>query len=128
MTPASPFEVVLSSLVEALRLEKARLLAGDYSDLPKISERKAHYMALLDRHLCDPTQAPKIKPYIEEIEYVKVLAGENTKLLAAAKAGAHAAQKRIAMIKSRENMVGTYTEDGYKLRTHNSDVTREAVV
>lgn len=128
MTPASPFEVVLSSLVEALRLEKARLLEGAYADLPKISERKAHYMALLDQYLSDRAQASKIKPYIDEIEYIKLLAGENAKLLAAAKAGANAAQKRIAMIKSRENMVGTYTEDGYKLRTHDSDVTREAVV
>ena len=127
MDPATPIEVLLSSLIEALKIEKDRLLAGDYRDLPKIGERKAHYMAILDKHLAAPEAATRLKSHIGTIEAVKTAAQENAKLLAAAKAGAAAAQARLKRMASKETMVGAYTEGGHKLRTHDCEVTRQKI-
>lgn len=127
MDPATPIEVLLSSLVEALKIEKARLLAGDYQDLPKISERKAHYMAILDQHLSAPDAAVRMKSHFKTIEAIKTAAQENAKLLASAKAGVVAAQARLKRMASKESMVGAYTQDGAKLRTHDFEVTRQKI-
>lgn len=125
MDQATPIEVLFASLIEALKIEKDRLLAGDYKDLPKIGERKAHYMALLDQRLADPNAAASLKSHIKTIEHIKLMAQENAKLLAAAKAGTAAAQARLKRMASRESMVGAYTQDGEKLRTHDFEVTRQ---
>lgn len=125
MDPATPIEVLFSSLIEALTIEKDRLLAGDYKDLPKIGERKAYYMELLDQRIADPNAAASLKSHIKTVEKIQIMAQENAKLLAAAKAGAAAAQARIKRMASRESMVGAYTEDGQKLRTHDFEVTRQ---
>lgn len=127
MQPTPPIEVVLSSLIEALSIEKERLLAGDYADLPKISERKAHYMSILDRYLNDPATVSHVKAHIRDIEIVKTAAQENEKLLIAAKAGAVAAQNRLTRMANKETMVGAYTAEGDKLRTHDSEVTRQKI-
>ena len=127
MDPATPIEVLLSSLIEALKIEKDRLLAGDYRDLPKIGERKAHYMAILDQHLASPHAAANLKSHIRTIEAIKTTAQENAKLLAAAKAGAAAAQARLKRMATKETMVGAYTEGGQKLRTHDCEVTRQKI-
>ncbi len=124
MDPATPIEVLFSSLTEALTLEKDRLLAGDYKDLPKIAERKAHYMAILERRLAAPDAARIFKSHLGTIEYIRTTAQENAKLLASAKAGAAAAQARLRRMANRETMVGAYTHDGEKLRTHDFEVTR----
>lgn len=125
MDTATPIEVVFSSLIEALTIEKERLLSGDYKDLPKIGERKAYYMAALDQRIADPNAAASLKSHIGTIERIKLMAQENAKLLAAAKAGVAAAQTRIKRMASRESMVGAYTEDGQKLRTHDFEITRQ---
>lgn len=127
MDPATPIEVLFSSLIEALTIEKDRLLAGDYKDLPKIGERKAYYMGLLDQRIADPNAAASLKSHIRTVEKIQIMAQENAKLLAAAKAGAAAAQARIKRMASRESMVGAYTEDGQKLRTHDFEVTRQKI-
>lgn len=127
MQPTPPFEVVLTTLIEALKIEKERLLDGNHADLAKISERKAYYMSILDRYLNDPSTLPILKTRIHDIERIKTAAQENEKLLLAAKAGAVAAQQRLKRMTAKETMVGAYTADGAKLRTHDSEVTRQKI-
>lgn len=125
MDPATPIEVVFSSLIEALKIEKDRLLAGDYADLPKIAERKAHYMGVLEARLAAPDAAHMLKSHFKTVEFIRTGAQENAKLLASAKAGATAAKARLRRMANRETMVGAYTHEGEKLRTHDFEVTRQ---
>ena len=124
MNQTAPVEVLLSSIVDALTLEKSRLLAGHYTDLPKITERKLHYLKALEDHLSAPDARANITPFINDIEFVKNMARENETLLAAAKNATNAAKSRIQKLNDRAQNVGAYTVDGAKLRTHDAGVTR----
>lgn len=117
-------DVAISKLVELLTLEKSRLLAGSYDGFPELSEQKQYYLSILTGYIQDPVANKNLKPYGRAIEQIKALANENEALLKAAKNGINAAQTRLKKIMNRESLVGAYTEDGHKLRTHDSVVTR----
>ncbi len=127
MTPLPPAEVLIKSTIDALNIERARVLAGDFNDLPKLTERKLHYLSLLQTYMNDPASGPSLKPFVGDIEFIKKLAQENEKLIASARAGLTAAKNRLNNLKNREQRVGTYTEDGAKLGAHDANVTRRII-
>lgn len=124
MQSKTPLKVILSSLADALKLEKKRILAGDFGDMPKIAERKIHYLSALDPYLTQPALRSEIAPFLDRVSRIKKMASENETLLQAAKNGVNSAKFRIKTMTDRVNNVGAYTANGEKLRTHNSCVTR----
>ena len=117
-------DAAINKLVELLTLEKSRLLSGSYDGFPEIAQQKEYFLSILTGYIQDPVASKSLKPYAKSIEQIKALANENEALLQAAKNGINAAQTRLQKIMTRESLVGAYTAEGEKLRTHDSVVTR----
>lgn len=126
MTQTPPLNQTVTALTETLLEEKKQLLKGVFDDLPSINKKKSHYMALLESAFT--TESPQIlSAYKEKLSRIAKLSKENEKLLSAAKSGTNAAITRIRSLLDREKTVGTYTQSGYKLQTHDAGVTREKI-
>ena len=124
MNSTLPLDDVIDKLVKTLRYEKQQLLSGAYAELSAISNTKSQYLASLDAHVSSLTHDSNLARYAAKIAEVKKLANENEMLLQSAKSGVTAAQIRLNTITNSENMVGTYTQDGDKLRTQDAAITR----
>lgn len=124
MTSVPSIDAAISKLIELLTLEKSRLLGGSYVDMPEITKQKQFYLSVLTDYIQNPMHAAALKRFSNAIEEIKSLANENETLLKAARTGVKTAQARLKAIVTRESLVGAYTADGSKLRTHDCGVTR----
>ncbi len=127
MEPTPPFDLTLSRLIKILKYEKEQLLLGAYGELAAISKTKRQYIEILDAHESSLHGDSAIARYAAGIDAVKKLAKENETLLKSAQSGVVAAQTRIEAINNSESMVGTYTQEGDKLRTRDAAVTRRKI-
>jgi len=125
MAAMSTFSEILDNLIDALDEEKRALLAGAYEALPEIMEKKQRFSSLLDGQLENHNDASLAESGKARIEKIQSLSGANEKLLLAAKTGAQSAKARIEKIMNRENMVGTYTPNGSKLRAKETFITQQ---
>lgn len=125
MEQIPPFNIALKQLISLLNKEKDALLAGDYTILKELTKEKLTYSAILNKHLLNPALTNTVKAHARALQSMQKLARENEGLLASAKYGVQSAQKRLNNLEQRKSTVGTYTEDGYKLRTHDAGMTRQ---
>lgn len=121
----SPFSEILDNLIEALEQEKHVLLTGAYDALPAIMEKKERFTTLLNGQFGNPNDALIVEAGRDRIERMRSLSDANSKLLMAAKNGAQSAKMRIEKVMNRENMVGTYTQTGSKLRAKEAFITQQ---
>ncbi len=122
-----PLDEAITKLTSCLNAEKECLMAGTYAQLPKLSEQKAYFIGILDQYIAKAAFTAELRAHRVDINRIKKLALENEKLLASAKAGAASAKNRLTAIMNRESVVGTYTEHGDKLRTHDAVITRRKI-
>ncbi|NOX93999.1 MAG: hypothetical protein GXP04_02565 [Alphaproteobacteria bacterium] len=127
MKQTLPLDETILQLAKILEYEKEQLLSGGYSQLTKISNAKIYHLKLLDAHISSLNNNAALTQFTADINRVKKLAIENETLLQSAKYGVTAAQARIASIRNSESMVGTYTQDGDKLRVQDAAVTRRKI-
>jgi hypothetical protein len=127
MKQTLPLDETILQLAKILEYEKEQLLSGGYSQLTKISNAKIYHLKLLDAHISSLNNNAALTQFTADINRVKKLAIENETLLQSAKYGVTAAQARIASIRNAESMVGTYTQDGDKLRVQDAAVTRRKI-
>ena len=116
--------VTIERLMKVLREEKKRLKAGRYSDLTELSEHKLALSDALDKMLIDQRFAKRGNNYRNALRKLARLAGENERLLAAAKDGATQARQHIKDIIRRQRNVGVYGAAGDKVMMPNSGATR----
>lgn len=121
----SPFSALVDNLIEALEQEKNALLSGAYEALPPIMEKKERLATLLEGQFENHIGPMSAGAGKSKIEKIRSLSDANGKLLLAAKAGASSAKARIEKIMNRENMVGTYTQTGSKLRAKEAFITQQ---
>jgi flagellar biosynthesis/type III secretory pathway chaperone len=127
MKQTLPLDETVWQLAKILEYEKQQLLSGGYSKLEKISNAKIYHLKLLDAHISSLNNNAALAQFTSDIDHVKKLAKENETLLQSAKYGVTAAQRRITAIKNAESIVGTYTQDGDKLRTQDAAITRRKI-
>jgi hypothetical protein len=127
MKQTLPLDETILQLAKILEYEKEQLLSGGYSQLTKISNAKIYHLKLLDAHISSLHNNAALAQFTADINRVKKLASENETLLQSAKYGVTAAQARIVSIRNAESMVGTYTQDGDKLRAQDAAVTRRKI-
>jgi hypothetical protein len=127
MKQTLPLDETIIQLAKILEYEKEQLLSGGYSQLTKISNAKIYHLKLLDAHISSLNNNAALTQFTADINRVKKLASENETLLQSAKYGVTAAQARIVSIRNAESMVGTYTQDGDKLRVQDAAVTRRKI-
>ena len=127
MDQTAQLEQIIDNLIETLTVEKEYLLNGAYRELPSVTERKLYFSSLLDEYIASPDARYFAAPHKEKIHQIKQIADSNEVLLSATRSGVNSAITRLNKILHRENTVGTYTESGSKLDTHNVGVTRHKI-
>ncbi|MBT8472562.1 MAG: hypothetical protein HKN14_13125 [Marinicaulis sp.] len=120
-------KVLFIDLIETMKLEKAYITAGAFEKLEKIADRKQLRIAALEKLLNNPQLRHEIGQCSKEIERFERNARENESLLLSAKNGVSAAKHRLKQIAMRARNIGVYGENGNKIQTHNSVVTRNKI-
>ena len=124
---AHQLKVLFIDLIETMKLEKAYIAAGAFEKLEKIADRKKLRIAALEKFLNDPRLRHEIGRCSKEIARFERSARENESLLLSAKNGVSAAKHRLKQIAARASNIGVYGENGTKIPTHNSVVTRNKI-
>ncbi|MEE2690773.1 MAG: hypothetical protein VX640_04440 [Pseudomonadota bacterium] len=115
---------VIAGLKSLLEQEKVQLLAGRFDGIASILQEKQKLSSRLDEMLLDQRYAPQAPAFRRNLSAIVALAQENETLLASARIGVKAAQKRIQDIVNRQRNIGVYGETGEKLMTPDAGVTR----
>jgi hypothetical protein len=127
MDRSEAFEQALYRLIETLKQERIRLLAGDLSNLAVIAQRKKNDLGIIEGFLLKPGAQTVFSAYRPKISAMQKLASENEALLTHTRNGVQSAQERLEKISKDEENVGAYTEHGEKLRMHESSITRRKI-
>lgn len=115
---------VIESLVALLSEEKSALLAGDFGKVCALTKEKERRATELDHLLTDAATARAVPAFRRRLAEIAKAAGENEKLLEAARNGVVSARARLKDVVYRERNIGAYAESGAKIMSDEAGVTR----
>lgn len=124
MAQTFQLDTAIERLIEMLQHENALLKKGEITEIGALTEDKQTLATILTNAVESPSQREFLKPYFQHLAKIKQLAEENERLLKAAKTGVNSAKTRLNNIMMQDQTVGTYTNDGDKLKTQQAGVTK----